>query len=94
MARLPGRSKSRTGLIADTVQITVGRVSNAKATWATTYYPIALREQVVKRQSAHVDLVSRATASARAFADGARIVLDLARKFEVIRVTDPLSPIS
>jgi uncharacterized protein with FMN-binding domain len=93
-----GEGRGRLGSIEVTVTISDGRVTSARITWATTAYPVsrisALPAQVVERQSADIDLVSGATASARAFLDGARIALDLARKFEVVRIPESEQTVS
>jgi uncharacterized protein with FMN-binding domain len=87
-----GEGRGRLGSMEVTIQIDGGRVTSARITWATMAYPVArigaLPAQVVERQSADVDLVSGATASAHAFIDGARIALNLARRFEVVRMSD------
>ena len=66
-----GQGTSRRGDVWVQVQVTGGRIANVTITRSTLQYPLrdiaALPQQVVQRQSAQVDLVSRATYSSQAF---------------------------
>ena len=66
-----GQGSSRRGDVWVSVQIAGGRIANVTITRSTLQYPLrdiaGLPAQVVQRQSAQVDVVSRATYSSQAF---------------------------
>jgi uncharacterized protein with FMN-binding domain len=66
-----GQGTSRRGDVWVSVQVAGGRVTNVTITRSTLQYPLRdiqnLPQEVVQRQSAQVDLVSRATYSSMAF---------------------------
>ena len=66
-----GQGTSRRGDVWVSVQIQGGRIANVTITRSTLQYPVTdiqgLPAQVVQRQSAQVDIVSRATYSSTAF---------------------------
>jgi uncharacterized protein with FMN-binding domain len=66
-----GQGTSRRGDVWVSVQIQAGRIANVTITRSTLQYPLRdianLPAQVVQRQSANVDVVSRATYSSMAF---------------------------
>jgi uncharacterized protein with FMN-binding domain len=66
-----GQGTSRRGDVWVQVQVTGGRIANVSITRSTLQYPLrdiaGLPQQVVDRQSAQVDVVSRATYSSMAF---------------------------
>jgi uncharacterized protein with FMN-binding domain len=66
-----GTGSSRRGDVWVSVQIQAGRIANVTITRSTLQYPLRdianLPSQVVQRQSAQVDVVSRATYSSQAF---------------------------
>jgi uncharacterized protein with FMN-binding domain len=66
-----GQGTSRRGDVWVSVQVTGGRISNVTITRSTLQYPLRdianLPSEVVQRQSAQVDVVSRATYSSMAF---------------------------
>jgi uncharacterized protein with FMN-binding domain len=66
-----GQGSSRRGDVWVTVQIQSGRIANVTITRSTLQYPLRdianLPSQVVLRQTALVDVVSRATYSSMAF---------------------------
>jgi uncharacterized protein with FMN-binding domain len=66
-----GQGTSRRGDVWVSVQIQGGRISNVTITRSTLQYPLRdianLPAQVVQRQTANVDIVSRATYSSMAF---------------------------
>jgi uncharacterized protein with FMN-binding domain len=66
-----GQGTSRRGDVWVSVQIQAGRIANVTITRSTLQYPLRdianLPSQVVQRQSAQVDVVSRATYSSQAF---------------------------
>ncbi len=68
-----GAGTSRFGGFEVAVTIVDGRITGVELTRVTTRYPASrvsrLPAQVVERQSANVDMVTGATASARAFRD-------------------------
>jgi len=74
-----GQGQSRFGAVYVTVAITQGRISQVWINAVTTTFPSqaidALRDQVVVRQSAAVDLVSGATASSSAFVQAIQAAL-------------------
>jgi uncharacterized protein with FMN-binding domain len=78
-----GSGRSRFGDVQVAVTIQSGRISNVALTRVTTRYPAsriaALPGQVVARQSAQVDNVSGATASASAFRSAVQAALAQAR---------------
>ena len=66
-----GQGTSRRGDVWVQVQVAGGRIANVSITRSTLQYPLrdiaGLPQQVVDRQSAQVDVVSRATYSSMAF---------------------------
>jgi uncharacterized protein with FMN-binding domain len=66
-----GQGTSRRGDVWVSVQIQAGQITNVSITRSTLQYPVRdianLPSQVVQRQSAQVDIVSRATYSSTAF---------------------------
>ena len=66
-----GQGTSRRGDVWVQVQVAAGRIANVSITRSTLQYPLrdiaGLPQQVVDRQSAQVDVVSRATYSSMAF---------------------------
>ncbi len=66
-----GQGTSRRGDVWVNVQVQAGRLANVTLTRTTLQYPLSdianLPSQVVQRQSAQVDVVSRATYSSMAF---------------------------
>jgi uncharacterized protein with FMN-binding domain len=66
-----GQGSSRRGDVWVSVQIQAGRIASVNITRSTLQYPLRdianLPAQVVQRQSAQVDIVSRATYSSQAF---------------------------
>lgn len=66
-----GQGTSRRGDLWVSLQVAGGRVTNVTITRSTLQYPLRdiqnLPQEVVQRQSAQVDLVSRATYSSMAF---------------------------
>ncbi len=66
-----GQGSSRRGDVWVSVQVQSGRIANVTITRSTLQYPLrdiqGLPSQVVQRQSAQVDIVSRATYSSQAF---------------------------
>ena len=66
-----GTGSSRRGDVWVSVQVQGGRISTVAITRSTLQYPLrdiaGLPAQVVQRQSAQVDIVSRATYSSQAF---------------------------
>jgi uncharacterized protein with FMN-binding domain len=66
-----GQGTSRRGDVWVQVQVAGGRISNVSITRSTLQYPLrdiaGLPQEVVDRQSAQVDVVSRATYSSMAF---------------------------
>ena len=66
-----GQGTSRRGDVWVQVQVMAGRIANVTITRSTLQYPLrdiaGLPQQVVQRQTAQVDLVSRATYSSMAF---------------------------
>ena len=66
-----GQGTSRRGDVWVQVQVAGGRITNVSITRSTLQYPLrdiaGLPQQVVDRQSAQVDVVSRATYSSMAF---------------------------
>lgn len=66
-----GQGTSRRGDVWVSVQVQAGRIANVTITRSTLQYPLRdianLPSQVVQRQSAQVDVVSRATYSSMAF---------------------------
>jgi uncharacterized protein with FMN-binding domain len=66
-----GQGTSRRGDVWVQIEVSGGRISNVTITRSTLQYPLrdiaSLPQQVVQRQSAQVDLVSRATYSSMAF---------------------------
>jgi uncharacterized protein with FMN-binding domain len=66
-----GQGSSRRGDVWVSVQIQGGRIANVTITRSTLQYPLrdiaSLPAEVVQRQSAQVDIVSRATYSSMAF---------------------------
>jgi uncharacterized protein with FMN-binding domain len=66
-----GQGTSRRGDVWVQVQIAAGRIANVSITRSTLQYPLrdiaGLPQQVVDRQTAQVDIVSRATYSSTAF---------------------------
>jgi uncharacterized protein with FMN-binding domain len=66
-----GQGTSRRGDVWVSVQVQGGRIANVSITRSTLQYPLRdianLPSQVVQRQSAQVDIVSRATYSSMAF---------------------------
>ena len=78
-----GGGQSRFGSVYVTVAIRQGRISQVWINAVTTTFPCqaidGLRDQVVVRQSAAVDLVSGATASSSAFVQAVQVALAQAR---------------
>ena len=74
-----GQGQSRFGAVYVTVAITQGRITQVWINAVTTTFPSqaidGLRDQVVVRQSAAVELVSGATASSSAFVQAVRAAL-------------------
>ncbi len=70
-ATYTGQGSSRRGDVWVSVQVQSGRIANVTITRSTLQYPLrdiaGLPSQVVQRQSAQVDIVSRATYSSQAF---------------------------
>jgi uncharacterized protein with FMN-binding domain len=68
-----GQGLSRRGDVWVSVQVLSGRIAKVTITRSTLQYPLrdiaGLPSQVVQRQSAQVDIVSRATYSSEAFQD-------------------------
>jgi uncharacterized protein with FMN-binding domain len=68
-----GQGLSRRGDVWVSVQVLSGRIAKVTITRSTLQYPLrdiaGLPSQVVQRQSAQVDIVSRATYSSEAFKD-------------------------
>src|SRR6266851_4988321 len=66
-----GQGSSRRGDVWVSVQVQSGRIATVTITRSTLQYPLrdiaGLPSQVVQRQSAQVDIVSRATYSSQAF---------------------------
>jgi uncharacterized protein with FMN-binding domain len=66
-----GQGSSRRGDVWVSVEVQSGRIANVTITRSTLQYPLrdiaGLPSQVVQRQSAQVDIVSRATYSSQAF---------------------------
>jgi len=66
-----GQGSSRRGDVWVSVDVQAGRIANVTITRSTLQYPLrdiaGLPSQVVQRQSAQVDIVSRATYSSQAF---------------------------
>jgi len=66
-----GQGTSRRGDVWVQVQVAGGRISDVSITRSTLQYPLrdiaGLPQQVVDRQTAQVDIVSRATYSSMAF---------------------------
>jgi len=66
-----GQGSSRRGDVWVSVQVQSGRIADVTITRSTLQYPLrdiaGLPSQVVQRQSAQVDIVSRATYSSQAF---------------------------
>ncbi len=66
-----GQGSSRRGDVWVSVEIQSGHIANVTITRSTLQYPLrdiaGLPSQVVQRQSAQVDIVSRATYSSQAF---------------------------
>jgi uncharacterized protein with FMN-binding domain len=66
-----GQGTSRRGDVWVQVQVVAGRIANVSITRSTLQYPLrdiaGLPQQVVDRQGAQVDIVSRATYSSTAF---------------------------
>jgi len=66
-----GQGSSRRGDVWVSIQVQSGRIANVSITRSTLQYPLrdiaGLPNQVVQRQSAQVDIVSRATYSSQAF---------------------------
>jgi uncharacterized protein with FMN-binding domain len=66
-----GQGTSRRGDVWVSVQVQGGRIANVSITRSTLQYPVRdianLPQEVVQRQSAQVDVVSRATYSSMAF---------------------------
>jgi len=66
-----GQGSSRRGDVWVSVEVQAGRIANVTITRSTLQYPLrdiaGLPSQVVQRQSAQVDIVSRATYSSQAF---------------------------
>jgi uncharacterized protein with FMN-binding domain len=78
-----GQGTSRRGDVWVQVQVAGGRISNVSITRSTLQYPLrdiaGLPQQVVDRQSAQVDVVSRATYSSMAFRQAVTQALTSAR---------------
>ena len=74
-----GAGQSRFGNVFVTVAITQGRITQVWINAVTTTFPSqaidSLRDQVVARQSAAVDLISGATASSSAFVQAIQAAL-------------------
>jgi uncharacterized protein with FMN-binding domain len=66
-----GQGSSRRGNVWVSIEIQAGRIANVTITRSTLQYPVrdiaGLPAQVVQRQTAQVDIVSRATFSSQAF---------------------------
>ncbi len=66
-----GSGSSRRGDVTVSVDVQAGRIANVSITRSTLQYPLrdiaGLPAEVVQRQSAQVDVVSRATYSSQAF---------------------------
>ena len=66
-----GQGSSRRGDVWVSVDVQAGRIANVTITRSTLQYPLrdiaGLPSQVVQRQTAQVDIVSRATYSSQAF---------------------------
>jgi uncharacterized protein with FMN-binding domain len=66
-----GTGSSRRGDVWVSVEVVGGRIANVSITRSTLQYPLrdiaGLPAEVVERQSAQVDIVSRATYSSQAF---------------------------
>jgi uncharacterized protein with FMN-binding domain len=66
-----GQGSSRRGDVWVSVDVTSGRIASVTITRSTLQYPLrdiaGLPAQVVQRQSAQIDIVSRATYSSQAF---------------------------
>lgn len=78
-----GQGTSRRGDVWVSVQIQGGRIANVTITRSTLQYPLRdianLPQEVVQRQSAQVDIVSRATYSSMAFRGAVSQALSAAR---------------
>ncbi len=78
-----GQGTSRRGDVWVSVQVQGGRVSSVTITRSTLQYPVRdiadLPAEVVQRQSAQVDIVSRATYSSMAFRDAVTQALSSAQ---------------
>ena len=78
-----GEGQSRFGSVFVTVAIAQGRIAQVWINAVTTSFPSqaidGLRDQVVVRQSAAVDLVSGATASSSAFVQAIQAALGQAQ---------------
>ena len=78
-----GQGTSRRGDVWVSVQVQGGRIANVSITRSTLQYPLrdiaSLPAEVVQRQSAQVDIVSRATYSSMAFRGAVAQALDSAR---------------
>jgi uncharacterized protein with FMN-binding domain len=66
-----GQGSSRRGDVWVNVEVQAGHIANVTITRSTLQYPLrdiaGLPSQVIQRQSAQVDIVSRATYSSQAF---------------------------
>jgi uncharacterized protein with FMN-binding domain len=78
-----GQGASRRGDVWVSVQVQGGQIANVTITRSTLQYPLRdiadLPSEVVQRQSAQVDIVSRATYSSMAFRDAVTQALSAAR---------------
>ena len=78
-----GTGSSRRGDVWVSVQVQSGRITNVTITRSTLQYPLRdianLPDEVVQRQSAQVDIVSRATYSSTAFRDAVSQALGAAQ---------------
>jgi len=78
-----GQGTSRRGDVWVSVQVQGGRIANVTITRSTLQYPVrdiaGLPAEVVQRQSAQVDIVSRATYSSMAFRGAVTQALSSAR---------------
>jgi len=78
-----GQGTSRRGDVWVSVQVQGGQIANVSITRSTLQYPLrdiaSLPGEVVQRQSAQVDIVSRATYSSTAFRDAVTQALSAAK---------------
>jgi uncharacterized protein with FMN-binding domain len=78
-----GQGTSRRGDVWVSVQVQGGQIANVTITRSTLQYPLrdiaSLPGEVVQRQSAQVDIVSRATYSSTAFRDAVTQALSAAK---------------